>query len=89
MRGPDGALDVEELTRQWVAWRRLECFGADMGGVHHESVRRSAGAMFRPGSGRCRVELEDRAGRHVPPLERHWHTMSKLNAVLERAGLFW
>lgn len=86
-RGPDGELDVATITRAWLGWRRLECNGADMGGVHTVEAGYSRGKMFRPGAGRCRVELEDRAGRHWPAWERQYHVMSKVAATLKSAGV--
>jgi hypothetical protein len=59
-----------------------------MGGVHTVERGYSRGAMFRPGAGRCRVELDDMSGRHVPPPERLYHTMSKAWATLMSIGPF-
>lgn len=87
-RDERGEVDIETLTRSWVGWRRLECGGADMGGVHTVEAGYARGAMFRPGGGRCRVELDDRAGRHWPPFERQHHVIAKGVERLEAAGLF-
>lgn len=83
-----GELDIEKITSEFVAWQRVAWGGADPGGRHYPEVRRSAGAMFTAGAGRHRVELDDRAGRHVPPFERQHHTLAKAVETFERAGVF-
>lgn len=87
-RGPDDELDVETITRAWLGWRRIECNGADMGGVHTLDAAKHRGKVFRPGGGRCLVELEDKAGRHWPHWERLHHNLHKALATFESVGLF-
>ena len=87
-RDERGELDIARVTLDWLGWERLAWGGADPGGRHYPEVRRSAGAMFTAGAGRHRVELDDRAGRHVPPFERQHHTLAKAVEAFESVGAF-
>lgn len=98
-----GELNTVALTREWVTWRRIECGGADMGGVHRLTPK-GANQTFTPSQVneyrrwfthiprpvQCSLDLE-KLGRHAHPMDRlqeRFATIGRAFAALKEAGPF-